>query len=185
MTTLPQLTVGGAAVSTDIFAVRESGGTVDKSKTLAQVKTLITTTANQLAVTASGTVYSLTNAAAAIDFGTIDPALTITATGIYLIMADVVINYNGATFAATQDVTIKLRRTNNTPADLTGGTRVVKASIVTTITGTLAQVSFAAEPYATSNVDDAIALYGLVATTPAAGSLDIISASIRAIRLQQ
>src|SRR6185369_1987982 len=88
------------------------------------------------AIAAAGTAYSLTNTPAALDFGTTDPSLVIDKAGTYLLLARYNLKYNGATFAAARAVTMKLRRTNNTPADLTGGSTVLTTDIVTTKTFT-------------------------------------------------
>ena len=136
-----------------------------------------------LAVYAAGTAYSLTNTAAALDFGTTDPALTLNKAGTYLIFGKANLKYNGATFAAPQAVTIKLRRTNNTAADLTNGSVVLTTAIITTQTYTFAAVDIPPVLYTTSATDDAITIFGDVAVVPGAGSLDAIAASIVAVRL--
>lgn len=142
------------------------------------------TTANQLSVFAAGTAYSLTNTAAALTFGTTSPALTINAAGTYLIIARCRLNFNAATFVATRTTTIKLRRTNNTAADLTNGavtgTTIVSVSA---LTYTFIDQTWAAI-YTTSNADDALTLFGSIDTAPGAGSVDAAEASIIAIRLQ-
>lgn len=144
--------------------------------------TVIDRTRNPLAVHAAGTVYALTATPAALDFGTTDPAITLNVPGTYRLTATVQLDYNAATFAASRNATLKLRRTNNTAADLTSGARVVKTEIVTTTTSTLANVTLVVD-YTTSNSDDAIALFGDVSAVPTAGSLDVAAASIHAIKL--
>lgn len=139
-------------------------------------------TANPLSVIAAGTLYALTNAQAAVDFGTTDPSLTLTAPGQYLILAAGQLDYNAATFAAVRIATMKLRRTNNTAADLASATAVMKTGIITTLTYTLGQF-FIPALYTTANSDDAIALFGGLDTAPTAGSLDVAAAKIIAIRL--
>ncbi len=124
-----------------------------------------------------GAAYSLTTTPALVNLGTTPPQIVISKPGTYIIQADAMINYNAATFAANQDATLKLRRTNNTPADLQGATRVVETDIVTTKSGTLAQVSIFCV-YTTANTDDAIDLFGDIAVLPSAGSLDVVSANI-------
>lgn len=142
------------------------------------------TTANQLSVYAAGTAYSLTNTQAALTFGTTSPSLTITAPGTYLILGTVQLDYNAATFAAVRNATVKLRRTNNTAADLTSATRTVKTNIITTLTYSLDVVMIPPVFYTTTLSNDAIALFGALDTVPTAGSLDAVAASIIAIRLQ-
>lgn len=139
--------------------------------------------ANQLSVNAAGTAYSLTATPAALDFGTTDPSLTITAPGSYLLLARARLDYSGATFAAVRTATLKLRRTNNTAADLTNGSVAAKTDIITTLTYTMATISWWVV-YTTANSDDAITIFGDVSVLPSAGSLDAMEASIVAIRLQ-
>ncbi len=127
---------------------------------------------------AAGTAYSLTNTAAALDFGTTDPVVTITTPGTYKPRGWVVLAYNGATFAASRTVTIKLRRTNNTAADLTNGTVVLQTAIITTVTATFMVVYFQADDYVTLNSDDSITIFADVSTVPSAGSLDATAAWI-------
>jgi hypothetical protein len=142
-------------------------------------------TAHQLSVFASGTAYSLTNTQAALTFGTTSPALTLNAAGVYMIFARVRLDYNAATLAANRTVTLKLRRTNNTPADLTGGSVAALTQILTTTTFTMGDYSWMCGFYTTANTNDAIAIFGGMDTAPTAGSLDAVEAQIMAIRLQQ
>ena len=136
-----------------------------------------------LTVYAVGTAYSLTNTAALLNFGTTDPSLTITEPGTYLILSRAELDYNGATFAASRTVTLKLPRTNNTAADLTNGTLVAKTEIVTTVTATMGDFGLPPVIYTTANNNDIIQIFGDVDTVPTAGSLDASSAEIIAIRL--
>lgn len=134
-------------------------------------------------VYAAGTVYSLTNTATLINFGTTDPSITLTRPGTYLIFARARVDYNAATFAAPQEVTIKLRRTNNTAADITSGSAGIKTAIVTTVTQSLGHVVLPPTIYSTSNSDDVIQLFGSVAAAPGAGSLDVTEAEIVVVPL--
>ena len=141
------------------------------------------TSANPLSVVAAGTTYSLTGSMAAVDFGTTDPILTINAPGTYLIIAYAEVLYSGATFAASKTVTLKLRRTNNTAADVGGSVVTAKTDVVTTKTATLSNISWSCV-YTTTNATDIIQMFGGLENTPSAGSVDIEEASIVAIRLQ-
>lgn len=136
-----------------------------------------------LSVYAAGTAYSLTNVSAALDFGTTDPALTITKPGTWLLMGRVYLKYNAATYAGNQTVTLKLRRTNNTAADVTNATHTATLRIITTITDSIGILPLPPVIYSTSNVDDAISIFGALSAAPAAGSVDATEASIIAIRL--
>lgn len=136
-----------------------------------------------LTVYAAGTAYSLTATSAALVFGTTSPAKVIDAPGVYLLLARVRVDYNGATFAAVRTGTLKLRRTNNTAADLTNGSTSFKTDIITTLTYTLADIFLPPVIYTTTASDDAITIFGDISVVPTAGSLDCVEAEIVAVRL--
>lgn len=136
-----------------------------------------------LSVYASGSAYSLTNTSALLDFGTTDPSLTITEAGTYLLFARVRYDYNAATFAAVRTVTSKLRRTNNTAADVSNSSASWKTDIITTLTYTAVIHTLPVVSYTTANTDDVIQLWGDVSTVPSAGSLDAVEASIVALKI--
>ena len=133
---------------------------------------------------ASGTAYTLTGTSAQLDFGTTDPIVTINQAGTYLIQANVGVKYSGATYANAQTVTFKLRRTNNTAADLTSGSRTVEMPFLVAgaaFTGgdvmTLPPVVYQA------TAGDTIGVFGILSATPPAGSVTTDSCEIVAIRL--
>ena len=175
------ITGGSVTGITDLTVA--DGGTGASTASNARTN-LGVTSANQLSVYAVGTAYSLTNTPAALDFGTTDPSLTLTAAGTYLIIATTKLDLTGATFAASRTVTLKLRRTNNTAADLTNGTITYATPITTTLTNTMDYPTWYAV-YTTAATDDVITIFGDVSTVPSAGSLDASAASIVAVRLQQ
>lgn len=137
---------------------------------------------NPLTVYAAGTAYTLTATSAAVDFGTTDPIITVNAAGTYLIRAKVKVNLVGATFAANQTLTVKLRRTNNTATDLTNSTTTWTLPIVTTQTNTLAVIDLPEVAYTTALTNDTIQLFADVSVLPSAGTVTIAEASIVAIR---
>ncbi len=132
---------------------------------------------------ASGTAYSLTATPALLAFGTTSPSITLNSAGTYLLKAKVNLKYNGATFAANRTVTLKLRRTNNTAADITNSSTALTTGIVTLITETFAVVELPDVVYTTSNNNDIIEVWGSIDVVPTAGSLDAVEASIIAIKL--
>lgn len=134
-------------------------------------------------VYASGTAYSLTASSALLNFGTTDPSLTLATAGTYLLFARVRYDYNGATFAAVRTVTTKIRRTNNTAADLTNATGAWKTDIITTLTYTAALQNLPVVAYTTATAGDVIELWGVVSVVPTAGSLDAVEAEIVAIKI--
>lgn len=131
---------------------------------------------------AAGTAYSLTASAALLNFGTTDPQIILDQKGTYLITGRCQLKYNAATFAANRTATVKMRRTNNTAADLTNGTVTATTRIITTITDLFQDVTWSVI-YTTTNTDDAIELQGLIDVVPTAGSLDAVAASLVALRI--
>lgn len=134
-------------------------------------------------VYAAGTSYQLTATPALTAFGTTSPSLTLTAAGTYLILGQFKIDYTGATFAAARTVAMKLRRTNNTAADLTAAAINLLTAVVTTFTGTLDSGFIPVTVYTTTNATDIIQLFGSVSVVPTAGSLDVAAASIVALKI--
>ncbi|MBX4189770.1 hypothetical protein KW791_00510 [Candidatus Parcubacteria bacterium] len=133
---------------------------------------------------ASGTAYTLTNTATALDFGTTDPSVVLNAPGTWLMFGRVTVQNTGATFAANRAYTFKLRRTNNTAADVTGATTTQSTDIVTTETITYT-VTIPPALYTTTadSNNDAITIFGSVATVPSAGTFDVTEASIIALKI--
>jgi hypothetical protein len=136
-----------------------------------------------VSVYGAGTAYSLTATPAQIDLGTTDPIRTLTTPGTYLLMARAFAAYNGATFAAPQTAKIKLRRTNNTAADITHGDTTAQLRILTTTTDSVGALTLPPVIYTTSNNDDSLSLFGEVSATPSAGSVDVREACIVALFL--
>lgn len=134
-------------------------------------------------VYAAGTPYQLTQTPALLTFGTTSPSLVLGNPGTYLLIARVVLNYNAATFAASRVATLKLRRINNTAADLPNSSITANTDIITLITSTMGAFPFAPVIYMTQNNNDNIQIFGDVATVPTAGSLDAAAAEIIAIKL--
>lgn len=132
---------------------------------------------------ASGTAYQLTATPALLNFGTTDPSLTITSAGVWLILARARIDYTGATFAAVRTGTLKIRRTNNTAADIANSSVGFLTGIITTLTYTLAVVDIQPIIYTTTNSNDILEVWGSISVIPTAGSIDASEASIVAIKL--
>lgn len=132
---------------------------------------------------AAGTAYSLTNTAALVDFGTTDPAITVNLPGTYILMGRARVDYAAATFAAVRTVTFKLRRSNNTPSDISGTSSSFLTQIITALSFTALTVNLPPVVYTTTNADDVIQLWGSVSAVPTAGTIDVTEASVVAIRL--
>jgi hypothetical protein len=138
---------------------------------------------NPLSVYATGTVYTLTNASAAVDFGTTDPIITVNAVGTYAIRAKVKVALNAATFAANRTLTVKLRRTNNTAADVANSTTTWIVPVTTSTTNTLAVIELPEVLYTTALTTDTLTLFADISVVPTAGTISIDEASIVAVRL--
>jgi len=131
----------------------------------------------------AGTAYTLTASTALVDLGTTDPAITIPEPGEYLLIASAHVNYVAANFASAETLTLKLRRTNNTAADIADSVR----TMLTPGTGAAETfgdwVTWVAGVYTTDNNDDAIEIQAGLSATPSSGSVQIDQADIRAIKL--
>lgn len=134
---------------------------------------------------AAGTQYGLTSVAnTALDFGTTDPTITITTAGTYMLYANVVMAFDGVTFAADQTITFKLRRTNNTAADVTGTQVDIPTRILTTFTVPGESNMIPVGVYTTSATDDVLTITGSITATPSVGAVNITDATIRAVRIK-
>lgn len=107
--------------------------------------------------------------------------LTLTA-GTYLLMATARLDFVGATFAASENVELKLRETTNGPADIANAVVNLATGSPTLITATFAAVALPPVTYAAAT-GDTIELYGTVAAAPGAGDLEVIEVGLIAIRL--
>lgn len=123
----------------------------------------------------SGTTYTFTATPALLDFGTTDPITTIAAAGTYLLMGRAAIQLSQVTYAAPHLITLKLRRTNNTAADITNATTSYYVPIGTTYSqGQI--VSLPAVLY-TATAGDVIQVWGSVQTLPDNAPTGIVYAS--------
>jgi hypothetical protein len=138
---------------------------------------------DSLSVYAAGTVYSLTATPALLDFGTTDPSLVINAPGVWLILARARIDNNAKTTAAVRTITLLLRRTNNTAANIANSSTACKTAIMTTLTFTLAEMDLPPIIYTTVNSDDILQVWGSADDISGAGTFDAVEASIVAVRL--
>lgn len=142
-----------------------------------------TLSGSALAVYGVGTAYSLTNTAAAIDFGTTDPTKVITAAGTYLVFGQVHLSYNGATVVA-ETASIKVRRTNNTAADVSAVV-VLDLPVATTLTNSYGIFQIPPFLVTTANTNDSLSLFANVSAGLNAGTIDAtaIGTSLVALRI--
>lgn len=99
----------------------------------------------------------------------------------YMLFARIRLDYVGATFAAQEAVTLTIRRTNNTAANIASTS--VATQILTAVTYGAGELSVIAIPYTTSGTSDVIQPFVSVAATPSAGNLNVVEASISALEL--
>lgn len=118
-----------------------------------------------------GTAYNLTNAQAAVTLGTTSPALVVDEPGVYIVRAAIHLAFNGATIT-TQTMSPKVRRTNNTAADLSV-VPVIDLPAMTTLTHSYGIVVIPPFRYATPRSDDALAIFGALSAAAGAGNVEV------------
>lgn len=130
---------------------------------------------------AAGTAYTLTTSYASVDFGTTDPVLTIANAGTYSVYVDVQTQLSSATIT-TQSVSFKLRRTNNTAADLTGATFGQPFPVQTVGSELGPSIHIGPIKYTTTNTDDSITVQGILSASLGAGTATVSACTITAMR---
>lgn len=183
---------GTNATLTNRWAMRADRAQVtslfDASSATSQIGPLVdsvdgTTPLNNIIQTvASGTAYTLTATSAAVDFGTTDPIITIPNAGTYWVSMDIQYNYVGATFAANRQFDEKIRRTNNTAADVTGSAFSEFIPTLTTITDAGPHAHIGPFLYTTAGTTDTLQAFADVSVLPTAGSVTVTACVITAIR---
>lgn len=154
-----------------VYAQSDGAGGIDNTRLEVNGGPLLGT----LSAYGAGTAYAFTNTAAAIDLGTTDPSITITTAGTWKITACVQLTYTGATVVA-ETATVKLRRTNNTAADLTSSTLTIDLPVATTLTHTYGLVMLPAVYYTTTATTDIVTIFGNVSAALGAGTIDAVAA---------
>lgn len=120
----------------------------------------------------TGTNYTLTNTQAAVANGTTSAALTLAEPGTYLIDAGIHLDRVGATVVA-ETASYKVRRTNNTAADLSA-VPVIDLPVSTTLTDTLGIYRVPPFFYTTTASNDALSLFAAVSATLGAGTIQAV-----------
>ena len=131
----------------------------------------------------AGTAYSLTNTAAAVVFGTTNPVIVLDKTGTYRINAQIHLAYTGATIVA-ETASVKVRRTNNTAADLSAIV-VIDLPVATTLTYNYGIIPIPPFYVTTANTNDSITIFASVSATLGVGTINAtaIGTSIIAERM--
>jgi len=172
---------GNNNVATNFASVRAGDITGTQGVFYASLAGLCPINTNFLA-TSAGTVYTLTASYALLDFGTTDPSITIQNTGGYLVTGKANFITRGATYAATNTYSLKLRKTSGTPADLSGSEAVQTINIITTTTEDLGIIDTRPVVFS-ATAGDVIQLWGVLSATPSVGNVICDRADVTAIRV--
>lgn len=156
-----------------------------------EADSLVTPTTGQFSsqaydVYSAGTAYSLTATPAALAFGTTSPTITIAVAGTYRIRTWMNLTYNGATLLASRTASAKLRRTNNTAADIANGSASISTAVTTVLTSSFtnsAPTIMLPEVLYTAQAGDVVSIFGSISVVPTLGSVDVTSAGIHAQRV--
>lgn len=140
--------------------------------------------ASSVEATAAGTAYNLTSTYAKVALGTTSPTVTLPAAGTYAIFTNTKVDYTGLTTLSTGNINLKLRRTNNTPADILGSFSF-PLGVVTLLSSTAADVDVRQFLYTTATSGDVVELWGQVTNTISLGNVQINAngATLTALRL--
>lgn len=176
-------TVGGNTVALPQFSV-VAGANVSVSATNGTLFTVIglPITSQTAAAYASGTPYNLNTTYQKIDFGTTDALITLPASGTWQIQAKIKIEYVGLTTLALTPCNFKLRRTNNTAADITNTPTVFNIPILTLLTQTGGDADLPTIFY-TGAAGDILEIWGQLGTAISLGNARIGEACITAVRI--
>lgn len=167
------LTVGGISTG--------AGGETSSIGALVDAVDGTTPLNNIIQTVASGTAYTLTTSYADVTFGTTSPTVTLINAGTYSIYITLQTSLVSAT-TTTQSVSFKLRRTNNTAADLSGST-FGNPLPVATITSELGPTTTIGPiKYTTANTNDVIGAQGIISASLGAGTATVTAATITAER---
>lgn len=109
-------------------------------------------------------------------------SVTLTQAKTYLLIFAGRFDFDVATIADTEDVTLKMRRTNNTAADISNAVAVGKTGAQSAASKTMAFPQCPAVTY-TATAGDVIQLYASMSDTPYSGAVNVVEGSILAIPL--
>ncbi len=129
---------------------------------------------------AAGTAYTMTTSYATLDFGTTDPTVILTSPGTYLVTAWFQSTLVSAT-TTTQAVSGKVRRTNNTAADV-GSEDIEPLPVATATSESGPSATVISFKYTTINGNDVLELQGKLSASLGAGTVTATAARIIAVR---
>lgn len=136
-----------------------------------------------------GTGYTLTTTYAQVAFGTTTPQITLNRAGSYLVMVRAwvkAVASGSFTGKTNPGFWFKAYRNNNTPSDIANTENFISAQADDFVTGSTVVFGVVthATVYTTLNTTDVLEIQGKMATTTAAGSFQVYSASLIAVRLR-
>ncbi len=170
------ITAGAVSAAVDGTSIGVNG-----SNKLAVISAGVVPTISVVTSYAAGTVATLPTTSAQLTFGTTSPGITLATAGTYLLRAAANLQFAGATTTG-QTATLKLRRTNNTAADVTGATRTVSLGTNTLVTADVGVVPTPEVSYV-AGAGDVIQLWGVISGAIGAGSVQATDAQIIAERI--
>lgn len=167
----------GATANAFETRITPTDPTADRTITLPDASGTVAFTTATSNTIATGTVYALTSTSSQVAFGTTSAVFTLPSTGKWAVFASVQTAYSAATFAGLQTETFKIRRTNNTAADVTDSVRSQPLAVVTTITEAGPCITIG-PIYYNGTSGDILQVFGAVSATPAAGAMNVTDCSI-------
>lgn len=129
---------------------------------------------------ASGAPYVLTETPALCAFGIQSPSVLLPRRAAAVIRARAVLDLSGCTFAAPVTVTLKLRRTSGTPADLAHASTTIGIGIIGTSGTNEVDIPVELPEVArnTGSARETIQLWASISALPSTGEIRIKEASI-------
>ena len=163
----------------------QSNGTVSTTGVFTGNGSALTNLLTSYAVAAGGTVATITDTAALLNFGTTDPSVIITNAGVYILMAGAACEYTGWTpDIVPSTLTIKLRRTSGSPDDIVGG--AASLDLDTEMVAYSGPVGIISTPMLiyTSAGSETVQLWGGIGVAGSGGSITARSAWITAVKIR-
>lgn len=149
-----------------------TGGAVVASGTQPTVQTMLPT----LSGYAVGGSQALTNAYVQ----ALTRTITLGVSGHHILYAAARFDYVAATFAGNQIISLKLKRTNNTPTDISNAIGNLQTQIITTKSFTAGEIVLVPVDY-NGTAGDIIQPQVQVDTTPGAGAVNVVECAIFAL----
>lgn len=159
---------------------------LNPANNLSDVASVITSLTNLGLNTGALTSYQVggSTALGAVTTATpLNATVTLTATGTWLLFAHVRYDLAAASITTnTTTVSAKIRRTNNTPGDITGAIANLLVPASTTLTNSCAVMDTPPALYA-GTLNDVLSICGYYAGAPTAGAINAVEAALVAVRL--